>query len=67
MNFLKNAINKNLQWFIRSGVMIPYDSRIGSWGGGDLFEGGGGSIYTGWTNAPIALNLLFENQKKSMF
>ena len=44
-----------------------YDSRIGSWGGGDLFEGGGSSIYTGWTNAPIALNILFENQKKSMF
>lgn len=67
MNFLKNAINKNLQWFIRSGVMIPDDSRIGSWGGGDLFDGDGSSIYTGWTNAPIALNLLFENQKKSMF
>ena len=29
MNFLKNAINKNLQWFIRSGVMIPDN---GLWG-----------------------------------
>ena len=35
-----------------------YDLRAGEWGGGDLFEGGQNSIYTGWTNAPIALGLL---------
>ncbi|MFA6480916.1 MAG: hypothetical protein WCV67_21590 [Victivallaceae bacterium] len=32
-----------------------YDFNTGNWGGGDLHEGGSGSIYTGWTNAPIAI------------
>ncbi len=44
-----------------------YDTQSGQWGGGDRFEGGGNSIYTGWTNAPIALTMLFEYMKKSMF
>lgn len=30
-----------------------YDLREKRWGGGNRFEGGAGSIYTGWTNAPI--------------
>lgn len=37
-----------------------YDISAGQWGGGDLHEGGQGSIYTGWTNAPIALAFLME-------
>jgi hypothetical protein len=37
-----------------------YDLRAGAWGGGDLFEGGAGSIYSGWTNAPIALAFVLE-------
>ena len=44
-----------------------YDIQSGQWGGGDRFEGGGNSIYTGWTNAPVALTMLFEYMKKSMF
>ncbi len=44
-----------------------YDINTGSWGGGDLFEGGGNSIYTGWTNAPISLALLHECSNASMF
>ena len=35
-----------------------YDMERRCWGGGNCFEGGAGSIYTGWTNAPIALSLL---------
>lgn len=31
-----------------------FDLNSGTWGGGDCFEGGASSIYTGWTNAPIA-------------
>ncbi len=42
-----------------------YDMEKQSWGGGDRFEGGAGSIYSGWTNAPIstviALDLLDRN------
>ena len=44
-----------------------FDINTGSWGGGDLFEGGGNSIYTGWTNAPISLALLHEYSNASMF
>ena len=31
-----------------------YNMEQNTWGGGDLFEGGANSIYTGWTNAPIS-------------
>lgn len=34
-----------------------YDLEKSQWGGGDCFEGGANSIYTGWTNAPIAISL----------
>jgi hypothetical protein len=34
-----------------------YDLDLSQWGGGDCFEGGANSIYTGWTNAPIAISL----------
>ena len=43
-----------------------YDLQTGSWGGGDRYEGGAGSIYTGWTNAPISLWLLAERDGKSL-
>lgn len=35
-----------------------YDFAAGAWGGGDRYEGGANSVYTGWTNAVIALALL---------
>lgn len=34
-----------------------FDLNSGKWGGGDSYEGGAGSIYSGWTNAPIAITL----------
>jgi hypothetical protein len=37
-----------------------YDINAGKWGGGDSYEGGAGSIYTGWTNAPVSWVLAFE-------
>ena len=43
-----------------------YDLVSESWGGGDCFEGGASSIYTGWTNAPISLGLIFELDNKSL-
>lgn len=36
-----------------------YDTTRGCWGGGDRYEGGASSIYSGWTNAPIAWAFLF--------
>lgn len=35
-----------------------YDIDNASWGGGDCYEGGANSIYTGWTNAPLGWSLL---------
>lgn len=35
-----------------------YDTRKGDWGGGDEYEGGQSSIYSGWTNASITLAFL---------
>ncbi len=44
-----------------------YDTRAGAWGGGDHYEGGQGSLYSGWTNAPIALALLLDLGGASLF
>lgn len=32
-----------------------FNCETGQWGGGNCSEGGADSIYTGWTNAPIAI------------
>ena len=36
-----------------------YDVKLRTWSGGDRYEGGQRSIYSGWTNAPINLAFLF--------
>ena len=43
-----------------------YDLKAGNWGGGDCYEGGANSIYTGWTNAPIAICIAFELLGRSL-
>lgn len=42
-----------------------YDLNAQNWGGGDCFEGGANSIYTGWTNAPISIALMLLEHKLS--
>ena len=44
-----------------------FDMNSGTWGGGDCFEGGACSIYTGWTNAPISIVLAFAELKEKFF
>ena len=44
-----------------------YDMNTQSWGGGDRYEGGAGSIYTGWTNAPISIVIALELLKEKLF
>lgn len=44
-----------------------YDTNIGTWGGGDRYEGGANSIYTGWTNAPVALSFLLDASGETLF
>lgn len=43
-----------------------FDLESNSWGGGDSYEGGANSIYTGWTNAPIGLALCFQKIDSSL-
>jgi hypothetical protein len=43
-----------------------YDLDKSQWGGGDCFEGGANSIYTGWTNAPIAISLAYQLLNQSL-
>jgi hypothetical protein len=44
-----------------------YDTKAGDWGGGDCYEGGAGSIYSGWTNAPIAWAFLMDQTDETLF
>ena len=43
-----------------------YDCQNRQWGGGDCYEGGANSIYTGWTNAPIAATIAMELLQTSL-
>ncbi len=44
-----------------------FDLAAGSWGGGNRFEGGAASIYSGWTNAPVSWVLLAELTGSAVF
>lgn len=43
-----------------------FDLEQHSWGGGNRYEGGSASIYSGWTNAPVATALLLEHAGVSL-
>ncbi|MCF6177466.1 MAG: hypothetical protein L3J71_17055 [Victivallaceae bacterium] len=36
-----------------------FDLKANNWGGGNLYEGGADSIYTGWTNIPVAWTIAY--------
>ena len=44
-----------------------YDMETAAWGGGDCYEGGAGSIYTGWTNAPLSIVIALELLQEKLF
>jgi len=44
-----------------------FDLNADTWGGGDRYEGGAGSIYSGWTNAPISIALALELRGQDLF
>ena len=44
-----------------------FDLDAGTWGGGNRFEGGAASIYSGWTNAPVSWVLANELNGKAVF
>ena len=49
------------------GVQHDIDMSTNSWGGGNCYEGGADSIYTGWTNAPISIVIALELLNKNIF
>ena len=60
MQLLINIQDKSAQKHLRGCWRGLFDLAGNSWGGGDCYEGGANSIYTGWTNAPIAISLALE-------
>lgn len=44
-----------------------YDTATRTWGGGDRYEGGARSLYSGWTNAPVAWTFLLEEGTRDFF
>lgn len=67
LEFLMNIQDKSNDPVFRGCWRGMYDCDTKDWGGGDSHEGGAGSIYSGWTNAPISLSILFELMNKSLF
>ncbi len=73
----RNALDKLMALLLRIQDSSPenylcgcwrgmFDLDSDSWGGGDHYEGGAGSIYTGWTNAPIAWAVINTIGNKSL-
>lgn len=60
LDLLVRIQDKSPERHVRGCWRGMYDLQTGSWGGGDCYEGGANSIYTGWTNAPIASCIAFE-------
>ncbi len=67
LEFLDHIQDDSPEPWLRGCWRGAYDMRTRRWGGGDRFEGGAGSIYSGWTNAPIALAFLMESSGASLF
>jgi hypothetical protein len=67
LEFLERTQDESPEPWLRGCWRGAYDMRTGRWGGGDRFEGGAGSIYSGWTNAPITLAFLMESTGANLF
>lgn len=66
LDLVLNIQDKTPERHLRGCWRGMYDLLSRAWGGGDRFEGGGNSIYSGWTNAPVAWALIFELTGKSL-
>ncbi len=59
LNFLREIQDKGPEPQTRGSWRGAFDTLAWEWGGTNQLEGGPGSIYTGWTNAPIDLAIAF--------
>ena len=65
-DFLQQTAQKLVEIQDESGCWHGmFDLKANCYGGGDCYEGGANSIYTGWTNAPICCFLSLLNMNKS--
>ena len=55
MTLVIDIQDNSLEKYLKGCWRGMYDMNTKSWGGGNRYEGGAGSIYTGWTNAPISI------------
>jgi hypothetical protein len=67
LEFLASVQDDSPAPYLRGCWRGLYDTRAGAWGGGDRYEGGANSIYSGWTNAPLAWAFLFSVMDESLF
>jgi len=59
LNFLSEVQDKGPEPETRGAWRGAFDALAWEWGGTSQLEGGPGSIYSGWTNAPIDLAIEF--------
>ena len=55
LDLLMNIQDQSQEPYLHGCWRGMYDMNKKQWGGGDFYEGGSNSIYTGWTNAPISI------------
>lgn len=60
MNLLLKIQDKSPEKYLYGCWRGMYDLKAKGWGGGNCYEGGANSIYSGWTNAPISIVAAFE-------
>ncbi len=66
LKLLVRIQDKSSEKHVRGCWRGMYDLEVDAWGGGDCYEGGANSIYTGWTNAPIAFCIVLELLRDSI-
>jgi hypothetical protein len=66
LNLIIDIQDKSPQKYLNGCWRGMYDLQERNWGGGNLYEGGANSIYTGWTNIPISLIIVFILTEKSL-
>jgi hypothetical protein len=67
LNLMVMIQDKSQENHLRGCWRGMYDLKADTWGGGDCYEGGANSIYTGWTNAPISWAIASELLDRSLY
>jgi Glycosyl hydrolase family 47 len=66
MKLIIDIQDKNPQSHFNGCWRGMFDLKTNKWGGGNLYEGGADSIYTGWTNIPVSWTIAFMLSGRSL-